>query len=172
MASSSPVTSAKLASAASSWPAIRARGYGAVFPIISFGEPRLAAFLTKSRTQTTINSVEDLRAFDHPLNKLPKVDTADSENRFFVRYHDLDINQHVNNVSYIEWLLESTPGFGREGFTLKELELNYLGEAFKGDRIIAMCRKDNPSGTRFSHSIVREEDQLELVRARTCWNQT
>ena len=32
-----------------------------------------------------INSVEDLRAFDHPLNKLPKIDTADFENRFFVR---------------------------------------------------------------------------------------
>jgi acyl-ACP thioesterase len=118
-----------------------------------------------------INSVKDLRAFDHPLNKLPSVNTAEFENRFFVRYHDLDINQHVNNVSYIEWLLESTPGFGREGLTLEELELNYLGEAFKGDRIICMCRKDNPSGTRFSHSIVREEDQLELVRARTFWNQ-
>jgi acyl-ACP thioesterase len=116
-----------------------------------------------------INSVKDLRAFDHPLNKLPRVDAADSENRFFVRYHDLDINQHVNNVSYIEWLLESTPGFGREGLTLKELELNYLGEAFKGDRIISMCRKDDGPGTRFTHRIVREEDQLELVRARTCW---
>ena len=119
-----------------------------------------------------INSVEGLRSFDHPLNKLPKVDAADYESRFFVRYHDLDINQHVNNVRYIEWLLESIPDFGREGLTLKELELNYLGEAFKGDRIISMCRKDNPSGTRFSHTIVREEDQLELVRARTFWDQT
>ena len=118
-----------------------------------------------------INSVEGLRSLDHPLNKLPKVDAADYESRFFVRYHDLDINQHVNNVRYIEWLLESIPDFGREGLTLKELELNYLGEAFKGDRIISMCRKDNPSGTRFSHTIVREEDQLELVRARTSWDQ-
>ena len=119
-----------------------------------------------------INSVEGMRAFDHPLNKLPKVDAADVENRFFVRYHDLDINQHVNNVSYVEWLLESIPGFGRQGLTLEELEINYLGEAFKGDRIISMCQKDNLSGARFSHSIVREEDQQELVRARTCWNQT
>jgi medium-chain acyl-[acyl-carrier-protein] hydrolase len=118
-----------------------------------------------------INSVEGLRAFDHPLNKLPKIDAADYESRFFVRYHDLDINQHVNNVRYIEWLLESIPGFGRKGLALKELELNYLGEAFKGDRIISMCRKDNPSGTRFSHIIVREEDQLELIRARTRWDQ-
>jgi acyl-ACP thioesterase len=117
-----------------------------------------------------INSVEDMRAFDHSLNKLPRIDTADVENRFFVRYHDLDINQHVNNVSYIEWLLESIPGFGQEGFTLKELELNYLGEAFKGDRIVSMCREDSLSGTRFSHTILREDDQVELVRARTYWN--
>jgi medium-chain acyl-[acyl-carrier-protein] hydrolase len=64
-----------------------------------------------------INAVEDLRAFDHRLNKLPKIDAADVESRFFVRYHDLDINQHVNNVRYIEWLLESIPGFGRKGLT-------------------------------------------------------
>jgi acyl-ACP thioesterase len=119
-----------------------------------------------------INSVEGLRAFDHPLNKLPRMDTVDHESHFVVRFHDLDINQHVNNVSYIEWLLESIPGYGRQGLILKELELNYLGEAFKGDRILAMSRKDNPSGTQFSHRIVREADQLELIRARTCWDQT
>lgn len=119
-----------------------------------------------------INSVKGLRALDHVLNKLPKVDAADFENRFFVRYHDLDINQHVNNVSYIEWLLESVPGFGRKGLTLKVLELNYLGEAFKGDRIVCMCRRDNADGTRFIHSIVCEEDRRELVRARTSWEQT
>lgn len=119
-----------------------------------------------------INSIEGLHAFDHSLNKLPRVAAADLKNNFFVRYHDLDINQHVNNVSYIEWLLESIPGFGQEGFALRELEVNFLGEAFKGDQINAMCRQEDPSGTRFSHAIVRAKDQVELVRARTLWKQT
>lgn len=119
-----------------------------------------------------INSVEGLRALDHALHKLPAVDAADFESRFLVRYHDLDINQHVNNVRYIEWLLESVPDFGCKGFTLKELELNYLGEAFKGDRIVALCRKENADGTRYSHSMVREKDRVELVRATTVWEQS
>ncbi len=117
-----------------------------------------------------INSIEGMHALDHSLSKLPKVEGGDHRSSFFVRYHDLDINQHVNNVSYIEWLLESIPDFGREDLTLRELELNFLGEAFKNDRITALCRKDDPSGNRFSHTIVRKEDQVELVRARTVWS--
>ena len=127
----------------------------------------IANLLKKGEAKGKANELTTL----HTLGKLPGIDAAQSQSRFFVRYHDLDINQHVNNVKYIEWLLESIPGFGRKGLTLKELELNYLGEAFKGDRIISMCRKDNPSGTRFSHSIIRQEDRLELIRAKTCWEE-
>jgi len=114
-----------------------------------------------------INSIEGKHALDHALNKLPRIEAPDIHNRFFVRYHDLDIN----HVSYIEWLLESIPGFGQNGLTLKEIEVNFLGEAFKGDQITAMCRQGNEAGTRFFHSIIREEDQVELIRARTVWNE-
>jgi len=118
-----------------------------------------------------INAIEGLHALDHPLNKLPKCEAPQHQSDFFVRYHDLDINQHVNNVSYIEWLLESVPAFGREDLTLRELELNFLGEAFKGDRVIAKCRVEDALQPRFSHTIFREEDQAELIRARTLWHQ-
>lgn len=117
-----------------------------------------------------INSIEGLHALEHPLNKLPRVESAQHQSGFFVRYHDLDINQHVNNVSYVEWLLESTPEFGREDFSLRELELNFLGEAFQGDRIVTKCREEDRSQTTFSHTIVREDDGVELVRGRTLWS--
>jgi hypothetical protein len=46
-----------------------------------------------------------------------------------------------------------------------------LGEAFKGDRVIAKCRVEDALQPRFSHTIFREEDQAELIRARTIWHQ-
>jgi len=119
-----------------------------------------------------INSIEGKHALEYNLNKLPRVEDPQFNSRFFVRYHDLDINQHVNNVSYIEWLLESIPDFGQNGLTLKELEINFLGEAFKEDRITALCRQENPAGTCYSHSIIREKDKTELIRARTVWSKS
>jgi acyl-ACP thioesterase len=106
---------------------------------------------------------------DYVLKKLPEHNNDYVEKEFTVRYSDLDINQHVNNVSYIEWLLESIPNFGDNSHHLSSLEINFLGEAFQGDRILARCTPSPPEGKFFSHSIIRENDQHELIRARTLW---
>jgi len=49
------------------------------------------------------------RAFAMPFAKLPALQHAQHEKAFAVRFRDLDLNRHVNNVSYIVWLLESAP---------------------------------------------------------------
>jgi medium-chain acyl-[acyl-carrier-protein] hydrolase len=104
------------------------------------------------------------------LNKLPQPRGGDwVEKRFHVRYGDLDINQHVNNVSYIEWLLESIPGIGETRLALKELEINFLGEALQGDQVTAKCVAYRGNKNEFGHSVVREKDAHELIRARTVW---
>ncbi|KAM0017620.1 putative oleoyl-[acyl-carrier-protein] hydrolase [Helianthus debilis subsp. tardiflorus] len=49
------------------------------------------------------------------------------------RWSDLDINQHVNNVKYIGWILESVPVTIMENYELTSMTLEYCRE----------CRKDN-----------------------------
>ena len=116
-----------------------------------------------------LNPVDRRQIPDHPLGKLPVLTTPQVEKRFDVRYRDLDINQHVNNVSYIEWLLECIPGIVESDRCLAELEVNFLGEAFYGDRLLARCRNLNEQGTLIAHDMVREADGRELLRARTAW---
>jgi acyl-ACP thioesterase len=106
---------------------------------------------------------------DYVLKKLPVQNGDYVEKRFNVRYSDLDINQHVNNVSYIEWLLESIPIFGDKTRHLSELEINFLGEALQGDQVLARCFSTHQDKKTFSHRIIRESDQHELIRARTVW---
>jgi medium-chain acyl-[acyl-carrier-protein] hydrolase len=106
---------------------------------------------------------------DYVLKKLPRQNNASVEKCFNVRYSDLDINQHVNNVSYIEWILESIPRFGENSRHLAELEINFLGEVLQGDRVLAGCIPFHSEPKIFTHSVIRESDRHELIRARTSW---
>jgi medium-chain acyl-[acyl-carrier-protein] hydrolase len=103
------------------------------------------------------------------LDKLPGLGFRTYEKRFVVRYRDLDINQHANNVSFVEWLLESVPARVLNTSMLAELEINFLAEAFYEDHILAACHPQDSQNTSFHHSLIRRQDGLELVRARTKW---
>jgi len=116
-----------------------------------------------------LNPVNRKHVLEHPLGKLPVLKTPQIEKRFSVRYRDLDINQHVNNVSYIEWLLECLPNIVENGRCLSELEVNFLGEALRGDTVLARCHNLDEKGQLLAHDILREADGRELIRARTSW---
>jgi len=103
------------------------------------------------------------------LDKLPGLEYRTHEKKFVVRYRDLDINQHVNNVSFVEWLVESIPVRFLNASVLAELEINFLAEAFYKDHILAACHPQDSPDTEFHHSLIRQQDGQELVRARTVW---
>ena len=50
---------------------------------------------------------------------------------FAARHSDIDLNGHVNNVHYLEWMLEPCPDV-RPG----ELEVVFRSETFAGDRVL------------------------------------
>jgi medium-chain acyl-[acyl-carrier-protein] hydrolase len=106
---------------------------------------------------------------DSDLGKLPLLDGHDHEKAFYVRRGDLDINRHVNNVCYIEWVMESLSVDLHDRAVLTDLEVQYIAEAFSGDRVLARCRKLNGKGLSFLHAVFREGDNQELLRAKTTW---
>lgn len=59
---------------------------------------------------------------------------------------DLDENRHVNNVTYVEWAMESLPPEVQSGWVARALDVEYAAEAFLGDRIIADVRFDPATG--------------------------
>jgi len=103
------------------------------------------------------------------LDKLPGLEFRTYEKRFVVRYRDLDINQHVNNVSFVEWLVESIPSGTLNASVLTELEINFLAEAFYEDHILSASHPQDSNDAVFHHSLIRQQDGQELVRARTKW---
>lgn len=101
--------------------------------------------------------------------KLLRPERYDFEKRFAVRYRDIDVNQHVNNTSYIEWISESMSAEVYNSNILTELHVNFLAETYLGDHVIAGYQTQNDYQNIFLHGIIREQDGQELVRCKTVW---
>lgn len=87
-----------------------------------------------------------------------------------MRYSDMDINQHVNNISYIEWVTETMPADILLKKNLWSLEIHFLSEALYGDAIVSRWMKLEKNKGSFLHSIFNETNGKELVRAKTIWS--
>jgi medium-chain acyl-[acyl-carrier-protein] hydrolase len=68
------------------------------------------------------------------INLLPESELIQLT-QFEVRNSDLDLNQHVNNTRYAQWVLDSIPAAWHQTFDLHEYEVNFLAETKSGDLI-------------------------------------
>jgi medium-chain acyl-[acyl-carrier-protein] hydrolase len=67
--------------------------------------------------------------------KIPLREGLEPAATFFVRNSDLDVNGHVNNTRYAQWILDSIPLAAHERFRLESYEVNFLAETNVGDEI-------------------------------------
>jgi len=83
-----------------------------------------------------------------------------------VRYSDLDVNMHVNNARYLQWILDSYPLDFIHKHEVSVIEANYMSETTPGDEyVITAEEKDNS----FFHSIIKEKSGTESCRFRIEW---
>lgn len=95
--------------------------------------------------------------------KAPDAEKAFKSN-FGVRKDDIDMNGHVNNSVYLTWALEPVPDEFTDRKRPAELELAYISEVFRGQRLDSICEM---RGGESLHSVVSEGK--ERVRARVSW---
>ena len=111
-------------------------------------------------------------------------DTADrTRSGLAPRWNDMDVNQHVNNVKYIGWILESVPIKVLEDYNMTSMTLEFRRECRQSNMIESMTcptekvigEFDNNSVNRkpdlqYTHLLRLQEDQRDVVRARSEWN--
>ncbi|MQL85600.1 hypothetical protein Taro_018111 [Colocasia esculenta] len=115
---------------------------------------------------------------DEDGRKLPKLADEDADcvhKGLTPRWGDLDINQHVNNVKYLGWILESLPISILENNQLASLTLEYRRECAR-DSVVQSLAAVNGDGAAGSPNaavecthLLRLEDGAEVVRGRTAW---
>lgn len=91
-----------------------------------------------------------------------------------VRFADLDINEHVNNVSYVEWVLETVPREVLRSGSLTALAIAFRAECRSESTVTVERRADPersaPGRPAFLHRVLEKEGARELVAARTLWS--
>lgn len=111
---------------------------------------------------------DDLPSTEEP-EKLPSPVRSKMEKSYSVRYSDIDMHHHVNNIKYIEWILDSYPFEMNQTHQIHTFEINFLAESSYGDAISIHTDMLEESPTAFLHSVLRKKDNRELCRARSGW---
>lgn len=92
------------------------------------------------------------------------------ERDFPVRLADLDINGHVNNLHYLEWLAECAPGAMWRTHEIVRLQVEFRQQARFGDTIRALTYQDPAAAgpdTTFVHLLRPAGTSDDLIRARS-----
>lgn len=79
----------------------------------------------------------------------------DIERTHRIHYSDMDTNQHVNNLSYLRWSLDTLPINFYRDHVPRHLYAKYAHEVLKGDVLVRTGQKD-----RTSFHEVRSDGQL------------
>lgn len=67
--------------------------------------------------------------------------TKNEERKVF--YSDIDVNQHVNNATYVRWILDSW--FSNHSEAIAEFEINFLSELILNDEFAVFAGKHKDS---------------------------
>ncbi|KAJ8640599.1 hypothetical protein MRB53_017293 [Persea americana] len=124
--------------------------------------------------------IENVAIIEEDNRKLQKLheNTADNVRRGLTpRWSDLDVNQHVNNVKYIGWILESAPGSILESHELSCMTLEYRRECGKDSVLQSMTAVSgggsaaggSPESSVECDHLLQLEGGPEVVRGRTEW---
>ena len=116
-----------------------------------------------------LKPIEGPHILPDTLDKLSGLKHHTYEKKFAARYGDLDVQQHVNNVSFVEWLVEGVPSSVLNTSVPAQLEINFMAEAFYEDCTLAICHLRDADDTVFHHSLLRQQDGREVARARSVW---
>lgn len=104
------------------------------------------------------------------FDKLEKLSDLSQEKSFTVRYGDIDSNTHVNNVKYVEWLIEPIPLDIVKNNFLRRIKIKYVKECLYGDTINSKIQiVKEQDDIKIIHKIVNHEDK-ELTIAETYWS--
>ncbi|XP_020582393.1 palmitoyl-acyl carrier protein thioesterase, chloroplastic-like [Phalaenopsis equestris] len=121
--------------------------------------------------------IERMAVIDEDSRKLPKLDDDTAQyvqEGLTPRWADLDVNQHVNNVKYIGWILESAPTSIMESHELTGMTLEYRRECGRDSVLKSLTSVDSSScGSEAARMecvhLLRLEGGDEIVRGRTQW---
>ena len=111
----------------------------------------------------------DEECISHDITKrIEAIDYASYTKKFKVNLYDTDMNKHVNNIRYLQWLMESLPKELIDSYYLHFIDGRFVAEAEYGDIVISTTKKDIKDNS-FIHTIKVKGSNKVCSTAKTIW---
>ena len=111
----------------------------------------------------------NVESIDYNISKkLKTVENADYEIKFKVNRYDTDMNKHVNNIRYLQWVVESVPEEIIDNYYLHSIDGRFIAEAHYGQTIVSLTKNESMDKS-FMHSIKIEGTDKVCATAKTIW---
>lgn len=112
------------------------------------------------------------RALDERFSRPAAPGPDAHEKQFVVRRWQIDFNGHVNNLRYLDWMIEPLPDEVASGHRLQELNIRYQKEVGRDSTVcarVAELEAAGPRQRRFAHLICRGPAADAIASAETQW---
>ena len=96
-------------------------------------DPETRAMVLPGKSGVIVNGILRGNELASPNSLAPACLSAQTERT--VRFTDLDINGHMNNARYLDWLADLLPGSFHQHHVIRDVTLGYVAEAVEGDRL-------------------------------------
>lgn len=125
----------------------------------------------KKRRPTTIEEFtdcvylrEDLLTVGTP-KRLKGVEKVDFSTQRIAAYSDLDPVNHVNNIKYFEWMLDSLPTSFTQQKTLTQVEINYVSEVVLGEEVKILNEMEEGETSKVITAIMKENKPACIIHS-------
>lgn len=92
---------------------------------------------------------------------------GESRREYRVMRSHIDINGHVNNVHYVNWMLESVPGDIDASLHVSDIEIAYRSETLYGESVSTRCAP--LGGNSFLHRVCTLDGASDHILALSKW---
>lgn len=141
---------------------------------------RSAWLFIDTRTKRPLRVNEDMKQayghLDYPEHRpdmpdLPQPGRSDTISRFEVRREDIDVNDHVNHVTYIRWALESVPDEIYLKSSLTGVQVAWMKETLPGTGVEVHTEANTTKDASVCIHSIRDKEGQEKCRLLTEWKQ-
>jgi len=108
-------------------------------------------------------------SINHDITKkIESIEFSSHAKKFKVNRFDVDANQHVNNIRYLQWLMESISEEVIDHYYLHFIDGRFIAEAQSGDTMMSFTESDISKNS-FVHTIRTQGNNRVCAAAKTIW---
>ncbi|MBO6576318.1 MAG: hypothetical protein JJ896_16525 [Rhodothermales bacterium] len=115
---------------------------------------------------TGIQLPERARSLVDDFSRLPPVEDDGVRMPLVAAPSDMDLNQHVNHVRYLAWMLDSMESDWLDRHRLRRLQIQFRSESRAGDALVVRSAARSEFG--WAHEVLNESGQ-GLSQAHSEW---